>query len=308
MLLKRPYCRSSVLIVVLLLGFNCLGQDSLSLANLPLRKKIVIGGNTVAYAGTMTGLYKLWYSNYPLGKFHFFNDNQEWLQMDKVGHAYSCYNEGMAGIEMMKWAGYNQKQYSWIGGSYGFLIQTSVEVLDGFSEGWGASMGDVVANTVGSGLAISQSLLWDEQRIAMKYSYMHSPYAKYRPNVLGGNLPERMLKDYNGQTYWLSANLKDFAPDSKFPRWLNIAVGYGADGMVGGHDNTFESEGISYDYTDTYQRSRQFYLSPDIDLSKIRTKSKLLRTVLIMANALKVPMPTLEYHQNEGFKGHLLMF
>ena len=43
-----------------------------------------------------------------------------------------------------------------------------------------------------------------------------------------------MLKDYNAQTYWFSANLKSFFPEIKFTAWLNVAVGYGAEGMFGG--------------------------------------------------------------------------
>jgi uncharacterized protein YfiM (DUF2279 family) len=288
----------------------CVGyaQDSTQV-NYKLRKQIVVGGNAIAYTSLMTGLYALWYKDYPLEKFHFFNDNKEWQQMDKVGHSFSCYYEGVAGIEMMKWAGYSKKQYSLIGGSYGFLIQTGVEVLDGFSAGWGASMGDVAANTFGAGLAIGQSLAWDEQRIWMKYSYSASPYAQLRPNVLGSNLAERMLKDYNGQTYWLSANINSFLKeDSKWPKWLNIAAGYGADGMVGGHDNTFIRDDIQYDYTNIFARKRQFYLSPDIDLTRIKTKRKGIRTLLIMANCIKFPMPALEYHTGDGMKAHWLHF
>lgn len=283
-------------------------QDSTT-TNYKLRRQIVVGGNAVAYTSLMTGLYFLWYKDYPMQHFHFFNDNAQWNQMDKVGHGFSCYYEGVAGIEMMKWAGYSQKQYSLIGGSYGFLIQTGVEVLDGFSTEWGASMGDVAANTLGTALAISQSLTWDEQRIWMKYSYSASPYAPYRPNVLGTGLAERMLKDYNGQTYWLSANVHSFLKDdNRWPKWLNMAAGYGADGMVGGRDNSFISDGVNYDYNDVFTRSRQFYLSPDIDLTQLKTKRKVVRTLLVMANCIKFPMPTLEYHTNKGVKAHWIHF
>src|ERR1700730_15941568 len=38
-----------------------------------------------------TGLYYLWYRKHPRSHFHFFNDNQEWLQVDKWGHATTAY-------------------------------------------------------------------------------------------------------------------------------------------------------------------------------------------------------------------------
>jgi uncharacterized protein YfiM (DUF2279 family) len=300
---KQYWLRSLIFLVIFSYG-SAFGSDSLQL---DIRKKIVVGGNIAAYSGLMSGLYFLWYSDYPMSKFHLLNDNKEWLQMDKAGHSFSCYYEGVAGIKMMKWAGYTKKQSAFIGGSYGFFIQTGVEALDGFSDGWGASWGDMTANAFGAGLAISQDLLWEEQRVSLKFSYSPSPYAKFRPNTLGANFPQRLLKDYNAQTYWLSGNIKAFAPDCKIPDWLNIAVGYGADGMYGGFGNTFTSNGIDYDFTST-PRSRQFYIAPDIDLTKIKTHNKLVKTGLIILNGIKFPLPTLEYHTTEGFKAHLIQF
>src|SRR4051812_42271731 len=46
----------------------------------------IIGTEATLYAGSLIGLNELWYKNYPRSSFHFFNDNKEWLQMDKVGH------------------------------------------------------------------------------------------------------------------------------------------------------------------------------------------------------------------------------
>jgi hypothetical protein len=87
----------------------------------------------------------------------------------------------------------------------------------------GASSGDIIANASGTALFVSQ-LLWKEQRITPKFSF-HTTHAQYRPNVLGSSLAEQMLKDYNGQTYWLSVNLHSFYKGSKIPKWLNLAIG-----------------------------------------------------------------------------------
>ena len=303
---KQPYCPRLFVIGLFFIGiiqFTFAG-DTLDLKK---RKNIIIAGNSVAYGSLMIGLNELWYKDYPKSKFHFFNDNKQWLQMDKVGHMYSCYYEGLVGIEMMKWAGYSQKEYSLIGGAYGFFIQTSVEILDGFSKEWGASPGDMTANLLGAGMAISQSLFWDEQRLIMKFSFAPSNYSDGRPNALGSNYPEKVIKDYNGQTYWMSCNVNSFFPKSNWPKWLNLAVGYGADGMYGGDNNVFVSNGTSYDFSST-QPKRQFYFSPDIDLSKIKTNNTVLRSILIVFNTLKFPLPTIEYGPNDGFKGHWVKF
>ena len=261
----------------------------------------------IGYSSLMVGLNELWYKDYPTSKFHFFNDNQQWLQMDKIGHAFSCYYEGLAGIRMMKWAGFNHKQSTIIGGSYGLFVQTGIEVLDGFSEAWGASSGDMIANISGTALVVIQGLYWDEQKLLLKYSYSPTKYPDFRPELLGSSLSEQILKDYNGQTYWLSCNIHSIFPEKKFPNWLNIAFGYGAQGMVGGNDNIFERENAIYDYS-FLSRNRQFYISPDIDLSKLKIDNKLLKSFIIVINCIKFPMPALEYHTNRGFVGHWMMF
>lgn len=297
--------RKLIAIALVSLSIQAVGQDSLSLKQ---KRAIVVGGNAIAYSAAMTGLYQLWYKDYPLTTFHWFNDNGEWNQMDKCGHAFSCYYEGLVGIAMMEWAGYNHKVSSLIGGSYGFIIQAGIETFDGFSEAWGASSGDLMANAFGTALVVGQSLAWDEQRILLKFSYSPTEYAEIRPNLLGSNAMESLFKDYNGQTYWLSLNPNSFTKNSSWPVWLNIAIGYGAGGMLGGDDNIFENAdgSINMAYADL-RRYRQFYLSPDIDLSKIKTERKALRFALTVLNSIKVPFPALEYSQ-ESFKLHALTF
>lgn len=282
-------------------------QDSV--ANIKKRKTVVLTGNAVGYGATMFGLYNLWYKDYPLTSFHFHNDNRHWNQMDKVGHAYSCYYEGVVGIDMLKWAGFSHKTASILGGSYGFFIQSGIEILDGFSEAWGASTGDIVANTIGSGMAISQSLLWDEQRVWMKLSYQPTRYASIRPELLGSSAVERLFKDYNGQTYWLSGNIKSFLKEeSRFPAWLNVAVGYGIDGFVSADDNLFERNGSQFDYSYIVQ-SRQFYLSPDIDLTRIKTDSKALKISFKLLNCIKFPMPGIGFNATTGkFEANFIQF
>jgi len=149
---------------------------------------------------------------------------------------------------------------------------TTVEIFDGFSAGWGASGGDVIANVSGAAAFISQQLIWKEQRIALKWSYHPTKYAVYRPDLYGTNELQHMLKDYNGHTYWLSGNIHSFLPEkSTFPCWLNIAVGYGATGMTGASNNPAFYEGSPIP---PFERYRRYYISPDIDLSRIKRAVK----------------------------------
>ena len=188
------------------------------------------------------------------------------------------------------------------GSTLGFAFLTAVEVLDGFSSEWGFSWGDMAANAAGTGLYVGQELLWKEQRMTLKYSFHQTKYATQRPDKLGEGFLEEVLKDYNGQTYWLSVNVHSFFKDSKVPKWLNVAFGYGADGMLTGINEPESSLFI------TQNRTRQYYLSLDIDLTRIKTNSRVLKSLLSVFNLVKVPFPTLELNDKNGFKLHYIYF
>lgn len=267
------------------------------------RQNAVVITETVLATGTLIGLNQLWYADYPKSDFHFINDNREWLQMDKAGHFFSSYQLGRFGNEMLKWSGADKKNQLLYGTGIGFAFLTAVEVLDGYSSEWGASTGDIIANASGTALYVSQELIWDEQRITPKFSFHTTQYANYRPEVLGSYFSEQILKDYNGQTYWLSVNLHSFAKGSKIPKWLNLALGYGAEGMITGNKeyaSTFSSSNP--------ERFRQFYLSLDVDLTKIKTDSHFLKTVFSVLNTVKFPAPTIEFVHFNEIKYHLIYF
>ena len=264
------------------------------------RKNAIIVTESVMAGSALFALNELWYKDYPRSGFHFKNDNNDWKQMDKMGHLMTSYYVGKVGMEVLDWAGISKKNQLIYGATYGFAFLTAVEVLDGFSKEWGASSGDILANAAGSGLLIGQELLWNEQRITLKYSFHQTKYAKQRPNTLGENYIQQALKDYNGQTYWLSANIWSFNKKSKFPKWLNVAFGYGAEGMLYGNSNTANSI-----LQDPY---RQFYLSLDVDLSKIKTNSEFLKTIFSVVNFIKIPAPALEINTKGSIKFHYLYF
>lgn len=254
-------------------------------------------------AATLIGLNQVWYADYPRSDFHLINDNAEWLQMDKAGHVFAAYHLGSYGANALKWAGANRKSQLLYGATVGLAFLTTVEVFDGYSANWGASLGDVVANVSGTALFVSQELLWKEQRIVPKFSFHTTPYASARPNVLGSSVSEQLLKDYNGQAYWLSANIYSFARSSKVPKWLNVAFGYGAEGMITGNDAF-----VNTVFLPEKQRFRQFYISLDVDLTKIETKSHFVKTILTIFNSIKIPAPTFEIKGSGGSKMHFVYF
>jgi uncharacterized protein YfiM (DUF2279 family) len=245
---------------------------------------LVITGST-AYTITLIGLNELWFSNSARTAFHFFNDNGQWNQVDKLGHFFSAYYLSSGTTEALKWCGIKNKKAALWGSATGFLLMLPIEIMDGYSAAYGASAGDLIANFTGAGIFLTQSLLWNEPRIRPKFSFHPTHYAQDRPEVLGENYAQQFLKDYNGQTYWLSVDMDKFM---RFPKWLNLAVGYGTDGMI--YANTQPNADAGYN------PHRQFYFALDFDLTSIKTKSKAVKTLLFFADMIKLPAPTLEFN------------
>ncbi len=266
----------------------------------------VLAAQGTLYVASLTGLYFAWYHDYPQSSFHLFNDDNEWMQTDKCGHGVTSYYISRIGYFTYRWSGVKEKKAAWFGGLLGFAYMMNIEILDGFSSEWGFSLGDLTANTLGSMIFIGQQLGWHEQRFSLKYSFHQTQFAQYRPDLLGDNLIQQMVKDYNGHSYWISGNISSFLPGrSKFPKWLNIAVGYGAEGMTGGFSNP-AGQG-SHPATE-FTRYRQFFLSLDVDLTRIPVKSKVLKVIFNVLSFIKIPSPTLEYNTLGQFKAYAFYY
>ncbi len=243
------------------------------------------------WSGSMMALSQVWYKDSWTGGFRFFNDGKEWLQMDKFGHAYTANHITRNVFNAYRWSGQSRNKSLWLGGLVGFGYLANLEVFDGLSEDWGFSWWDMAANTAGVGWFIGQELLWQEQRVLFKFSASLSPYAKYRPEVLGSSFSERILKDYNGQTYWFSASPSTFIENIPLPPWLAFSIGYSIDGKLHGMDDMYEVNVNGA--TRTYYAERQLLFSLDIDFERIQTNNSFLKAMFKALNHLKVPFPTL---------------
>lgn len=280
-----------LLLLFLILPFQIFSQQQDSTFLHPKRIKGLAVASAIGYGGLLVGLNTLWYREHPQSGFHFFNDSQEWMQVDKFGHSFTAFHLSKAGTKALQWAGMDKKKAGIYGSLGGWLFMLPIEVLDGFSAEYGASWSDLAANSAGSFLYAGQLLLWDEVRLKPKFSFTPSPFAKERPNMLGGNFPTTLLKDYNGQTYWLSANLHKFLPaGNRFPPWLNLALGYGTEGMVYAHP----SESLAHGF-DPYA---QFYIGPDLGLGFIRSKKRVVKILLSLLDSIRLPAPALEINKN----------
>ena len=291
------------IIILFTISFLCKFSLAQSQKDTVLNKNKLLAFSAVtfvSYTGTMVGLNQLWYKNYAHSDFHFFDDSEEWLQMDKFGHTFSSYYLSNILSKGFTWSGMKRNNSVILGSGVAFLAMTSIEVFDGFSTKWGASWTDGAANLGGGILYAGQELLWKKQIVRLKFSFHQTGWAKYRTDALGENFPQQILKDYNGQTYWLSGNIHSLTGIEKMPKWLNIAVGYSGEVMLGGNNNDDVNKEFNISLPDRY---RQYYFSLDADLSKIKVKSRFLKSIFKAVNCIKIPFPALVLEKQKlGFK------
>lgn len=257
-----------------------------------INKKRVIGSSVgigTIWAGSMIGLSQVWYKNVPKAKFHTFNDCSSWLQMDKVGHTYTSNKISLLTGDLFKWSGIKPKKSALFGSLIGFGYQSTFEFFDAYSEDWGYSWCDMGANLLGSGIYLTQELVFEEQLIQMKFSYHPTDFAKERPEVLGSTFQERLFKDYNGQTYWLSFSPFNFTNADNL-KWICFSFGYSVDSKLVGDEEVYQS---TLHLDKTYISKREYLFSFDIDFSKINAKKTWCKVLLKNLNYLKVPFPAL---------------
>ncbi|MEN9395242.1 MAG: hypothetical protein RL362_1463 [Bacteroidota bacterium] len=246
-------------------------------------------------------LNDLWYSQYPQSNFHFFNDNKEWLQMDKVGHAFTSYQIGNQLYPAFLRTGYNEKESARYAALTGWSYMMGIEILDGFSTQWGFSPYDILANSTGSFLYWIQQEKWGEQKINLKFSYYPTRFSKMNPAQLGENFQQRILKDYNGQTYWLSLNSTlFFNKNNTFRDAINFNIGYSTTEMIRAKTNN--------NLVNNFHPTREILFSFDADLNRVKWKRKGMKKVARILSVVKIPLPALEIRGDGKLKFHSFYF
>ena len=270
-------------------NFNCSSQKADSTSRGVNQKKVIPLGIGVGgiWAGGIAGLSSVWYNEFEKTSFHAFDDSRDWMQMDKVGHIYSAMHISEANYRLFKWSGLSDKTSAWVGAGIGFGFQTSLEILDGRNKEWGFSWADMAANTIGTAWFLVQEQIWKEQRLLLKFSYHTTEFAAYRPQVLGSTFSEKILKDYNGQTYWMSFSPKQFNTNWRFPDWLCFSFGYSVEEKLIGNKNIYVRG------TQIFQARRQYLLSLDLDVRKLPIKIPWVKALLRPLHYVKIPFPAL---------------
>lgn len=288
------------------------------------RLTTLVAASAITYIGTTLAFNELWYKSYPRVKFHLKDDWILWEQVDKYGHAFSAYQSAKMGYNIFEWTGLYDKKAVFIGTGISIALMNTLEIMDGFSKGWGFSLYDAGFNTFGTSLFTSQQLGWKEQRISLKWSstrpkYTTTPIATNDPTFFGSQqyaaeghygkyFWEYAFKDYNAMTIWASISPASFFMNSEkqsILRSMCLSIGFGGENIYGAaYNNYHDKKGRITSIG--LPRYKQFYLSIDLNTEMIPTKSRILRTVFKAINFIKIPAPALEINTLGQFKFHPL--
>ncbi len=261
----------------------------------------------VAYTLGLFWLSSIWYNSYT--GFHFFDDLFEWEYLDKFGHFFTSFQ---LGLYFYKTFGDQQNLDSslrkrWICFA-GFVLLLPIEILDGFSLNYGASPADLVANALGGIFCYGYVSYKIISSLTPKFSFHTTAFSLLRPEMLGSSFIQQIAKDYNGQTYWFSIDINRMLNSSLFPKWLSLAVGYGAEGLLGGHDNVWQTNnGVTKDYSNV-MRTNRIFISLDVNASFLREKNKLFNYLFAPFMLLKFPAPAIEINFERGIVFHPIYF
>ena len=261
--------------------------------SIAIKKKKIWTTSSLFGAATISqvALYQTWYSSYNSGSFHFFNDWNEWRKMDKLGHGYTAYHLSNSIFNLLSWSGYSVNKSIIISSTFSWAYQGFIEVMDGFSDGWGFSYTDLLFNTFGTGLFVFNKTT-KSPFFFPKFSYSPSPYAQIRPEILGSNAISRVLKDYNAQTYWLSIKPLHILP--KKHSWLLLSIGYSINEHIVGNQIDVTMNG------QLYKSYSQLFFSIDIDPKALPIHNKTLKKLLYPLNYIKIPFPAFSIEKGRG--------
>lgn len=159
--------------------------------------------------------------------FYFRDDWNAALQADKFGHFMGGYFVSYFAREGLVFSGIGWDQSIFIASIIGIVSQAYVEFKDGFADNTGFSYSDFAADVFGAVYFYLQHYITFLQNFTPKWQY--TP-----PGLIG--VPQKartqtFLDNYNSTTGWFSVHMHNLLPGNNFwPKWLNLAFGYGING------------------------------------------------------------------------------
>jgi hypothetical protein len=240
---------------------------------------VFIGGNALLY----DYMRNAWWTGERSDGFFFNADwDEDFRDQDKFGHTLGGYHLARFGAAFLRSACMSKpKAVAW-SAVYAAAFQLQIEIFDAQFEKYGFSYPDLLANTVGTGLAVLHELRPKTRAIKPTISY--APTAAYRNR---GNIPGELRPslDYSGQTYWLSADVNAMLPAGAKPYWpsfLRVSAGHSI------------SDWIDPQTGANIRAQRKLLLTIDFDAEKLPGENRIWKTFKRQLSYIHLPSPAIQ--------------
>jgi uncharacterized protein YfiM (DUF2279 family) len=257
------------------------------------RLYVIAGVHAAAMAGVYAAHFTAWWDQ-QVNDYRFVFDwyDNYYLEMDKFGHFFANIQVTKGSATMWQWAGFKRRTALWLGFLTSTVFYTGVELNDGMYDDLGFSVPDLVADFLGAAYAVAQEYYRPLKHFNFKISYWPSDF--YRNDDYKNydgfkkyEAPTSVLDDYDGMTFWLSADVNWLLPDvikPYWPDWLNIAIGYGAKNLPQSNQS---------------RKKREFYIALDYNLNYLPGQCPILKAAKGVLNAIHLPAPTIRITSDE---------
>lgn len=205
--------------------------------------------------------------------------------------------------DLYHWIGFSPRTAALLGSLSSIAEMFYIEYRDGRYGRWGFSIPDATGDVLGALVPLIHTNFPATQIVRFKLSYFPSPlyrYGKVR-QASGHPYAPSLMDDYEGMTFWMVINPKPLLPKhaaDRWPDWLGVAVGVGAQGL---HGYGRKSRGPDRWYPDLPDAQREIYLSPDFDFAHSLGNFEVLRKFTPYFRLLRFPTPALRIHPTPAF-------
>ena len=245
-----------------------------------------VGGITLSsYAAAYVFVFaKGWWDN-DSSHFHFENDFDYALNLDKFGHFAAGVILGESFYEGYRWAGLSEFKSYLFAGLSAMATHIAIDVKDGYSPAWGFSIFDVLSGTLGGFLPMAERYVPVFKYVDLKWSYWINTTYYYDKTTHRGEAI--FTDDYVNQTFWASFKPYRLLPSvvqKYYPSWLAFAAGL-----------SINEKAMDF-HADDADRRREVYLAIDYDLEAFRPQSRLARSLIKYLNYFKLPAPAIQVY------------
>jgi len=270
--------------------------DAAHVESCPLgpHRRLAQGATAAVFMGANLELFRrfkaAWWSGEKSDGFFFNADwDEAFRDQDKFGHMYGGYHLTRAGNTLLHAACVPERKAIVLSAIYATLFQLQIELWDAKYEKYGFSYPDLLANTVGMGLAVLHAVRPETQIVKPTLSYRRT--AAMRQQEAWDEI--RHSIDYSGQTYWLSLDVDQALSENARRYWpgiLRLSFGHSITDWVlprppGSPEGTPQP---------VVRAKRRLLLSLDIDAGKLPGNHPIWNFVKEQLSYIRLPAPALQ--------------